>query len=154
MLRRSSRRRLFAGLALASVVALVASCDALLPKYPKQLADGCYYAHGKAVFQIAGQNGRVLIPGTVKTFKVERGGNPYRAWATFSPGILFDNSDAAGAPASIDWEAADGSPGTKAVPGPLTFSMEAGTPVPTIHMYWSASGDEDVSLGKSCKAAP
>ena len=114
---------------LGGLAILTASCER-----PKQLADGCYYASGKPVFKIVGKDGRVLIPGDVKTFKVERGGSAY---VTFTPGLLFDG---AGASPSL----------VHAFPGAPPYSMKTGTSVPTIEMHWAAYGDQDVSLGQPC----
>src|SRR6187399_1180377 len=87
----------------ASAALLTASCNSAPPTYPKQLADGCYYAGGKPVFVISGDKGRLLVPGEASTFKVERGGDDYLAWAKFTPGILFDTVP----PTRILVEAAD-----------------------------------------------
>jgi hypothetical protein len=122
----------------------MAGCDSMLPTYPKQLADGCYYAKGKPVFRIAGTVGRVLIPGDVQSFKVERGGNPYRAWTTFSPAFTFDFSDPEGRPAKV---------GAYADREPFTYYLKSRTRVPTIQMFWGAYGFEDVILGKPCQPA-
>ena len=130
-----------AQLVLGGLAILTTSCGPLRPPYPKQLADGCYYAQGKPVFKIAGTQGRVLIPGEVQTFAVERIRSPSRAYATFSPAFTFDFSDEQGRPTKV---------GAYADREAFTYSMESGTSVPTIHMYWGAYGDQDVSLGKPC----
>jgi hypothetical protein len=105
------------------------------------LADGCYYAQGKPVFKVAGNQGRVLIPGEVRTFRVDRGGNPFRAYAIFSPGFLFNEADLEGPPKTVDaWYDRR----------PWTYSMKSGTSVPTVEMHWAAFGDEDVYLGGPC----
>ena len=117
--------RLFA---LVGLAVLTASCER-----PKRLVDGCYYARGKPVFKIVGNEGHVLIPGEVKTFKVERAG----AYVTFAPGLLFDGGGV-------------GPSFVHAYPGAPPYSMKKGTPVATIEMHWAAYGDEDVYLGKPC----
>lgn len=114
--------------ALVGLAVLTTSCER-----PKQLVDGCYYAEGTPVFKIVGNEGRVLIPGDVKTFKVERAG-PY---VTFAPGLLFDASEAI--PLLVH-----------SYPGAPPYAMKKGTSVPTIEMHWEAHGDEDVYLGKPC----
>ena len=121
---------------LSVMLLLTGSCDRLTPHFPKELADGCYYASGKPIFKIAGNQGQVLIPGDVKTFTVTGGGNPFYAYATFSPGFLFDGAEAA--PSRVEGY------------GQRTYSMKAGTLVPTLEMHWTAYGDQDVSLGKPC----
>jgi len=136
---RVSSRVLVVGSALLS-----SGCDAVLPSFPKQLVDGCYYADGKPVFRIAGTHGAVLIPGEVQTFKVQRGGNPVRAWTTFAPAFTFDTDDAHGRPLTV---------GAYANREPYTFYMKAGTDVPTIQMFWGAYGFQDVRLGRPCQSA-
>src|SRR5687768_15497460 len=96
---------------LLGLAVLTASCES-----PRQLADGCYYARGKPVFQIAGTKGRVLIPGEVKTFSWERHGD---AQVTFSPSLLFDGTG-------------DGPSLVRAFPDAPPYSMKPGTSVPTI----------------------
>ena len=115
---------------------LTSSCGSLAPTFPKKLVDGCYYADGRAIFKIAGEQGQVLVPGDVKTFRVRSGGNPFRAYATFTPGFLFDGAEPA--------------PSRVLSYGERTYSMKAGTSVPTVEMHWLAYGDEDVSLGRPC----
>lgn len=110
---------------------LIAACHA--GPAAKPLADGCYYAKGKPVFEISGTEGRVLIPGEVENFKVDRSGAAVR----FTPGLLFDGTDKA--PSLVD-----------ADQGTRTYSMNVGSSVPTIQMHWAAYGDEDVYLGKPC----
>jgi len=117
---------------LCALVVLTGSCSR--PDSAPKLVDGCYYAKGKPVFKIAGSEGRVLIPGDVKTFKVERADN---ASVTFVPGLLFDGSEESPSFAH-------------AFPGAPSNSMKAGTSVPTIQMHWAAYGDQDVYLGKPC----
>jgi hypothetical protein len=114
---------------LVAMVVLTASCQR-----PKPLVDGCYYANNKPVFKIAGTKGWMLIPGDVKTFKVERGGNDY---VRFVPGLLFEASDKV--PLFL-----------RAYPDLPPHSMKVGTSVPTIEMHWEAYGDEDVHLGSPC----
>ena len=111
---------------------LTASCRGA-GSTPK-LADGCYYAKGRPVFKIAGSEGRVLIPGDVQKFKVERRED---ASVTFVPGLLFDGSDEAHRI-------------VRGFPGAPPYAMKAGAAVPTIEMHWTAYGDEDVYLGKHC----
>lgn len=118
---------------------LLAGCDPLLPKFPKRLADGCYYAAGKPAFRITGSRGLVLIPGEVRSFEVQSGGNPYQAWATLSPAFTFEGSERV--PAMVS---------SYSNRDPHTFFMKSGTSVPTIKMFWGAGGDEEAGLGAPC----
>jgi hypothetical protein len=127
---------------VGGLAVFTASCDSALPTYPKQLTDGCYYAEGKPVFKIVATEGRVLIPGEVQTFKVKRGGNPFRAWTTFSPAFTFDFSDAEGRPTVV---------GAYADREPFTFYMRSGASVPTVQMFRGGYGFQDVALGKPCQ---
>jgi hypothetical protein len=124
---------------------LSAACGSMLPTFPKQLVDGCYYANGKPVFTVDDADGVVLIPGEVQTFKIERGGSPYRAWAKFSPAFTFDGDDAQGRPATV---------GAYADREPFTFYMKPRTDVPTLQMFWGAYGFQDVQLGRPCRSTP
>lgn len=120
-----------ARLVLVGLVFLTGACDRA--PTAQGLADGCYYAQGKPVFKIVGTEGQVLIPGEVRSFKVERSG----ANVTFVPGLLFDNS-------------AGGTRFVHAYSGAPPYSMKTGTSAPTIRMHWAAYGDEDIILGKPC----
>ena len=135
---RRSQMRAAVPLILAGSI-LLAGCDPLLPSFPKRLADGCYYAEGKPVFRIAGSRGVVLIPGEVQSFEVKRGGNPFRAWTTFSPAFTFEGVERA--PASV---ASYGERDSH------TFFMKSGSAMPTVQMFWGAYGDQEAELGAPC----
>jgi hypothetical protein len=115
---------------LVGLAAVTASCEE-----PKQLADGCYYAGAEPVFKIVGSQGRVLIPGDVRAFKVERLSSTN---VRFIPGLLFDGAGAD--PSFVRADPANAPP----------YHVKAGSTVPTIQMHWAAYGDQDVRLGKSC----
>ncbi|HEX8642564.1 MAG TPA: hypothetical protein VF702_01475 [Allosphingosinicella sp.] len=117
-----------------------AACDVPLPRLAAMMTDGCYYAHGRAVFRISGDHGRVLIPGDVTTFTVRRRRTLIgAAEVTFAPAFLFDGSD--NGPSRVEaWYDRR----------PWTFEMVAGTDVPTVRMNWSAYGESDVVRGAPC----
>jgi len=127
---------------LCGLVFLTASCEPSQSKIPMSLDDGCYYAGTKPVFKITGTEGRVLIPGEVKTFKVKRSNLIYRKSATFSPAFIFLGYDKSGLPTKV---------GAYADREPFTFYMKSGTDGPTLEMF---NGDffepQNVTLGEHC----
>ena len=106
-----------------------------------KLPDGCYFAKGKPVFEIVGDNGWALIPGEVQRFKVQTGEDDAGAFVVFSPGFFFDRQDSSGRPLTI---------GTDPEPHPFRQSIKVDKRVPTIEMNWTTYGHEDAYLGKPC----
>jgi hypothetical protein len=127
-------------LLLGGLAVLAGSCDPMMPRFPRMLTDGCYYAHGRAVFKVSGDRGRVLIPGDVGTFAVRRRRTlTGRAEVSFEPAFLFDGAEPAPARAEAWYDRRA-----------WTFPMKAGTQVPTVRMNWLAYGNSDVARGAPC----
>ena len=88
-----------ANLVLCGLAMLTASCNRA--PAAMELADGCYYVAAKPVFKIAGAEGRVIIPGEVRRFKVQAGVDSTGAYATFTPGFFFDKADSRNIPLTV-----------------------------------------------------
>lgn len=123
-------RRLPIAAALLAMTGL-GGCDAGAPA----ITDGCYYLGDTPVFSIAGGLGTMMIPGSMRVFRVERRS---AGTVTFAPGPLFDGS---GKSLHV---VRDSGPAT-------TYTLRRGAKAPTIEMHWAASGDSDVVLGKPCR---
>lgn len=141
-------------LLLLLLTGVLAACGSEKPPAPPAkpaaaLTDGCYYGDGKPVLKIEGKRGTLLVPGDVKTFRVEAGGNQHQRLALFTPGFLFDGGGVYKAPGAT----------TEPTPSPIiaekfgsetrSYDMLPG-PVPTIRMQWAAYGEWDLVRGAPC----
>ena len=69
---------------------LVAGCNG---PDSTELIDGCYYSGQEPVLRIAGERGRVLLPGNVSNLVIVVRGSSDFAWLTTQPNFKIDGAD-------------------------------------------------------------
>ena len=114
---------------------MIGSCGG--PEPGLMLTNGCYYASGRPIVRIKGNDGVVLVPGEVQTVRVSRRSDPAASMAIFAPGFYLESRSDIRAVRQRQFPR-------------YHYMMSPGSGVPTILMPTVSEEIVPLSLGPPC----